>query len=61
LYATTPSFKPWKATTVIGRDGLQVAVEVLSGADTGAAAAKISAATQAIRWVMKPPFDKPVM
>jgi hypothetical protein len=46
---------------VIGRAGLHVEALVLRGAATGAAAAKISAASQAIRWVMKPPFDKPVM
>jgi hypothetical protein len=50
-----------KVSTGILREGTQLEVGLTEiGKATGAAAANRSAASQASRWVIAPPFDKPV-
>src|SRR5262245_36841988 len=61
LYGTTVSVSPMNVSTGMLRDGTQAEVGLIEiGNATGAAAAKRSAASQASRCDIAPPFERPV-
>lgn len=60
-YGTIVSVSPMNVSTGIGRDGTQLVVGLTEiGNAIGAAAANRSAASHASRWVIAPPFERPV-